>query len=72
MREAGQAGLAVTQTHCWPGGDMPPGLTGLARLLQHQLVTESQGPGLGEGFEIHLPAISDPKQQQCWGRVLSS
>ena len=36
---------------------MPLRLTGLARVLQDRLVSESQG---WEGiFEIHLPAISD-------------
>lgn len=29
---------------------MPLGLTGLAQVLQDQLVTESQGPGLGVEF----------------------
>lgn len=29
---------------------MPLGLMELARVLQHQVVTESQGPGLGVDF----------------------
>lgn len=43
----------------WHGVDVPLRLTGLARVLQDQLVTESRGPGLGRDFfkSICLPAV---------------